>query len=80
MNLDPVPSNVELVKENPMADNIWKRWFTLLREWISSPQGFKAPELTTAERDALDAEGGMIIYNITTNVFNFYENGSWVTK
>jgi hypothetical protein len=35
---------------------------------------------TTAERDAMTAVNGMIIYNTTTNAFNFYENGSWVTK
>lgn len=39
-----------------------------------------APNMTTAERDALLATNGMIIYNTTTSAFNFYENGSWVTK
>ena len=41
---------------------------------------FIVPRMTTAERDVLIAVNGMIIYNTTTNQFNFYENGSWVTK
>ena len=36
--------------------------------------------VSTAQRDAMTAENGMIVYNTTTNQFNFYENGSWVTK
>lgn len=33
---------------------------------------------TTAERDALTAVNGMMIYNTDTNKFQGYENGSWV--
>lgn len=36
------------------------------------------PQVTTAERDAIKANNGMIVYNTTTNAYNFYENGSWV--
>ena len=36
--------------------------------------------LTSTEITALSAANGMIVYNTTTNAFNFYENGSWVTK
>ncbi len=56
----------------------------------SSPQGaldvssttgaFIVPRMTTAQRNALTAVNGMIIYNTTDNQFNFYENGAWVTK
>ena len=38
------------------------------------------PRLTTDERNALATVNGMIIYNVTTNKFNFYENNAWVTK
>jgi len=38
------------------------------------------PRMTSAQRDALTAVNGMIIYNTSTNQFNFYENGAWVTK
>jgi hypothetical protein len=33
--------------------------------------------LTTAERDALAAANGMVIYNTTDNKFQGYENGAW---
>ena len=42
--------------------------------------GFIVANLTTAERDTISGANGMVIYNIDTNQFNFYENGSWVTK
>jgi hypothetical protein len=36
--------------------------------------------MTTGQRDAMTATNGMIIYNTSTNQFNFYEAGAWVTK
>lgn len=39
---------------------------------------WKAPKLTTTERDALDAVNGDVIYNTTNNRMEAYENGSWV--
>jgi hypothetical protein len=48
---------------------------------ISSTTGaLLVPRMTTAQRDALAALNGMVIYNSTTNQFNFRENGAWVTK
>ena len=37
------------------------------------------PRMTTAQRDALTAVNGMIIYDITLTKFMFYENGAWVS-
>lgn len=48
---------------------------------VSSTTGaFIVPRMNTAQRNALTPVNGMIVYNITDNQFNFYENGSWVTK
>ncbi|EQB62704.1 MAG: hypothetical protein RBG1_1C00001G0283 [candidate division Zixibacteria bacterium RBG-1] len=48
---------------------------------VSSATGaLIVPRMTTAQRDALTAVNGMIIYNTTTNQFNFREAGAWVTK
>lgn len=47
---------------------------------ISSTTGaLLLPRMTTTQRNALTAVNGMVIYNTTTNAFNFYENGAWVT-
>jgi len=45
-----------------------------------SAGAFIVPRMSTAQRDGLAAVNGMIIYNMSTNQFNFYENGVWVTK
>ncbi len=48
---------------------------------VSSTTGaLIVPRMTTAQRNALTAVNGMIIYNTSDNQFNFYENGAWVTK
>lgn len=36
------------------------------------------PNLTTTQRNALAASNGMVIYNVTNNRMEAYENGSWV--
>ncbi len=47
---------------------------------VSTTGALIVPRMTTAQRNALTAVNGMIIYNTTDNQFNFYENGAWVTK
>jgi YD repeat-containing protein len=37
------------------------------------------PRMTQAQRTALTAVNGMIVYDTTNNAFYFYENGAWVT-
>jgi hypothetical protein len=45
---------------------------------VNSTTGFaQVPSLTTAQRDALTAANGMIVYNSSTNKFQGYENGGW---
>ena len=42
--------------------------------------GFYAPQLTTAQRDAIPAAtlvNGAVVYNTTTNTFQNYTNGAW---
>lgn len=36
------------------------------------------PRMTSAQRDALPEINGSIIYNTTTEKFNFRENGTWL--
>lgn len=43
----------------------------------STTNAFIPPVLTTAQRDALTAEEGMVVYNTTTNVLNFYNGSAW---
>ena len=38
------------------------------------------PRMTTTQRNGLPSINGSIIYNTTTDQFNFLESGSWVTK
>ena len=44
----------------------------------STTGAFLLPRMTTAERNALTAVNGMVIYNTTTTQLEAYENGSWV--
>ncbi|MBL7664795.1 MAG: tail fiber domain-containing protein [Bacteriovoracaceae bacterium] len=44
----------------------------------SVTRGFLAPRMSTAQRDAITAPAaGLLIYNTTTNAYNFYNGGSW---
>ena len=50
-----------------------------LLDLTSATGALLVSRMTTVQRDALTAINGMIIYNSTTNAFNFYEAGAWVT-
>lgn len=46
----------------------------------STTGGLIVPRMSTANRDILPNVPGTIIYNTTTKVFNFNEDGVWVEK
>lgn len=49
-------------------------------EVVSTTQGLKFPEMTTAQRDAitpLPANGNLFIYNLTTKQLEFYNDTTW---
>jgi hypothetical protein len=45
----------------------------------TSNNGFYAPQLSTAQRDAITVSNGAIIYNTTTLLFEIHQNGEWST-
>lgn len=45
---------------------------------IEGERGFVLPRLTTAQRDALAAMAGMVVYNTNTNTVQYYNGTSWV--
>lgn len=50
-----------------------------LRTLVSDEGVNVLANLTDAERNALDATNGMLIYNTTSDELQAYVNGSWVT-
>lgn len=47
-------------------------------ECISTTKGFLPPRMTTTERDLIATPAaGLVIYNTTTNVLNFYNGSAW---
>lgn len=51
--------------------------FTGQLKMTSTTAGFILPRMTTAQRDALTAVAGEMIYNTTTNKLNFYNGAAW---
>ncbi len=43
----------------------------------STTEGFLPPRMTTAERDAITAVAGLVLYNTTTNKLQCYNGASW---
>ena len=48
-----------------------------LLDLTSTTAAFLPPRMTTAQRDALTAINGMIVYNSTTGAMNYYKAGAW---
>ena len=47
-------------------------------EVTSTAKGFLPPRMTTTQRDAVTTPAtGLVIYNTTTNVLNFYNGSAW---
>jgi len=47
-------------------------------DFVSTTGALLVPRMTTTQRDAFSGVNGMIIYNTTTNAFNWRANGAWV--
>jgi hypothetical protein len=45
---------------------------------VEATQYVRAAPITEAQRDALTAANGMVIYNSTAAVFEMYQNGEWI--
>jgi len=45
---------------------------------IIAPSYVQFGSFTTANRNAITAANGMVVYNTTTNKFNGYQNGAWI--
>lgn len=63
--------NVGIGNATPPASN--------LLDLVSTTAALVVSRMTTTERNALTAVNGMIIYNTTTNAFNFREAAAWVS-
>lgn len=46
-------------------------------ELTTTERGVLLPRMTTTQRDALSTATGLLIYNTTTNAFNYYNGSSW---
>lgn len=64
-----------------LVDNNGTTLFTITPAGLSSFTGttgaFTPPALTTAQRDALTAAAGMVIFNTTTNKLNVRGASAW---
>lgn len=67
------PSSTELMSCNSTRVQVSKP-FSVAN---GAGQYLKLPSLTTAERDALTASAGMIVFNSTTSKLNVYTGAAW---
>ncbi|MFT5279143.1 MAG: hypothetical protein ACI9P8_000777, partial [Bacteroidia bacterium] len=69
----PAFSNAQGVSIN--SDNSSANASSIL-ELKSTSQGMLTPRMTTTERDAIVSPAdGLLVFNITSGAFNFYESG-----
>lgn len=80
-DLSPAPIFDEQ-QNNSAVKNILNSWLSELSEHLKTflgPDGLRAPQLTTAQRDNIISPPlGSLIYNTTTNKLQLYNNTGWV--
>jgi len=71
-------TNALVIKNNQVAINVADANASAQLDVTSTTRGFLPPRMTTAQRDliATPAEG-LVIYNTTTQVLNFYNGAVW---
>jgi len=92
-DLDQLPVYDPITKGNSgLLTEVWLGAFSFLLQNLSgylTQGGILVPQLTTAQRDALQTalqtgglqgiQNGQMIYNTTTNTFQGYQAGTWMT-
>lgn len=81
--IDPAPNGTSMAtKFTWLVSDIGSVDPAPVFNWTSDLFAFDVPldvaSLTTTERDALTPDNGWLIYNTTTNTFQFRQNGAWV--
>ena len=78
--LNPPPQLIpEGISEKGFMTELVRSVYQIFYTVGGQTNALQVPEVTTTERDAIKANNGMIVYNKTTNAFNFFENGAWVS-
>jgi len=76
--LNPPPQIIpEGISEKGFMTDFVRSVYQIFYAMGGQDGALRTQSVTTTERDAIKAENGMIVYNTTTNAFNFFENGSW---
>ena len=80
-NLSPPPQLIpQSISEKGFFTDLLSSVYQIFYTVGGTTNALQVPSVTTTERDAIKSINGMIVYNTTTNAFNFFENGAWVTK